>query len=104
DHSARHGDAALLEDHTPFGLCQPAPHPEGLAGLQRELAALLDHRATPAHFLGLRGPSRACGVPLHVRLEESDYAHAPARPVPLPPPREVIRAYEPTNVVLIPIS
>src|SRR5205823_6082278 len=52
--SARHRHAALLEDEPALGLGQPAPHAERLACLQRELAALFDHRAPTADLFGLR--------------------------------------------------
>src|SRR6185295_18628256 len=68
--SARHRHATLLQDDPPLGLGQAAPHTERLAGLQRELTALLHHRATPADLFGLSGAPGPRGVALAVGVEE----------------------------------
>ena len=96
--SARHRHAALLEDDPPLGLGQAAPHAERLAGLQRELAALLHHRAALAHLFGLSGAPGPRRVALTVGVEEDRAVHPAARTEPLPLPRVIHGSWKPGHV------
>src|SRR4051794_30057683 len=96
--SAHGRQPAALEDDAALRLGQPAPHAERLAGLQRELAAHVDHGAAVADLLRARGAPRPGRVALPVRVEEDRAVHAPTRSQPLPLPCVVHGAGEPGNV------
>src|SRR3954463_3341174 len=59
-----------LEQHVALGLRQATPNSVGLANVQSVRAALVDHRAAAAHFLGALFTLHACAAPLTVGMEE----------------------------------
>ncbi len=88
----------VLKDRAALGLGQATPHPERLAGAQRELPTRFENRATRADFLGGGCAAGAGRVALPVRMEERPAVHASAGAEPLPLPGVIHRAREPGHV------
>ena len=101
--SADRRQPAALEDDPALGLGEAAPHAERLAGLQRELAAHVHHRAALADLLGLGGAAGPRRVALPVGVEEDRAVHPSARTETLPLPCVVHRAGEAGHIAHVAI-